>query len=158
DDNGAARQGERTYYVYDSTGRRVRKVTERPNGTLRNERIYVGGFEVYREYDGSGAETTPRRETLHVMDDKERIALVETKIDSGLRNALGRLISGPQTTIRYQFGNHLGSACLELDDSAQIVSYEEYTPYGSTSYQAVRSQTDATKRYRYTSKERDEES
>ncbi|TPW12917.1 MAG: YD repeat-containing protein, partial [Halothiobacillaceae bacterium] len=63
----------------------------------------------------------------------------------------------PQLT-RYQFGNHLGSASLELDDQAQIISYEEYTPYGSTSYQAVRSQTETPKRYRYTGKERDEES
>ena len=61
--------------------------------------------------------------------------------------------------IRYQFGNHLGSASLELDDQAQIISYEEYYPYGSTSYQAVRSQTEVSlKRYRYTGKERDEES
>ena len=59
--------------------------------------------------------------------------------------------------IRYQFGNHLGSASLELDDQAQIISYEEYTPYGSTSYQAVRSQTVTPERYRYTGKERDEE-
>ena len=47
---------------------------------------------------------------------------------------------------------------LELDDKAKIISYEEYTPYGSTSYQAVRSQTETPKRYRYTGKERDEES
>src|SRR5207342_2254614 len=59
--------------------------------------------------------------------------------------------------IRYQFGNHLGSAILELDDQAQIISYEEYFPYGSTSYQAVTSQTRVPKRYRYTGKERDEE-
>src|SRR5262249_29128689 len=59
---------------------------------------------------------------------------------------------------RYQFGNHLGSAGLELDNQAQIISYEEYSPYGSTSYQAVRRQTDTSKRYRYTGKERDEES
>ena len=64
----------------------------------------------------------------------------------------------PEQLIRYQFGNHLGSASLELDDQAQIISYEEYTPYGSTSYQAVRSQTETPKRYRYTGKERDEES
>ena len=54
--------------------------------------------------------------------------------------------------------NHLGSACLELDDAAQVISYEEYYPYGSTSYQAVRSQIETPKHYRYTGKERDEES
>ena len=39
----------------------------------------------------------------------------------------------PRQFIRYQLGNHLGSAILELDDEAQIISYEEYYPYGSTS-------------------------
>ena len=49
-------------------------------------------------------------------------------------------------------------ATLELDHESQIISYEEYYPYGSTSYQAVRRQTETPKRYRYTDKERDEES
>ena len=69
----------RTYYVYDAAGQRVRKVTERQNGTRKNERIYLGGFEVYREYDGDGIDVSLERETLHVMDDKQRIALVETR-------------------------------------------------------------------------------
>ena len=64
----------------------------------------------------------------------------------------------PAQLIRYQFGNHLGSASLELDDAGQIISYEEYYPYGSTSYQAGRSAAEVSlKRYRYTGKERDEE-
>ncbi len=54
--------------------------------------------------------------------------------------------------------NHLGTACLELDQSTDIISYEEFTPYGSTAYQAVRAGIDKNpKRYRYTGKERDEE-
>jgi RHS repeat-associated protein len=84
------------------------------------------------------------------MDDKQRIALVETRTQGS--------DPAPAQLIRYQLGNHLGSASLELDDQAQIISYEEYYPYGSTSYQAVRSQTETPKRYRYTGKERDEES
>ena len=35
---------------------------------------------------------------------------------------------------------------------------KKYTPYGSTSYQAVRIQGETPKRYRYTGKERDKES
>ena len=31
---------ETTYYVYDAGGQRVRKVTERQNGTRKDERIY----------------------------------------------------------------------------------------------------------------------
>jgi RHS repeat-associated protein len=143
--------GEKTYYVYDATGQRVRKVTERANGTKKQERIYVGGFEVYREYDGGGA--TLEREALHVMDDQRRVALVETKtIDMS-----AALNTVPNMAIRYQFDNHLGSACLELDESAAVISYEEYYPYGSTSYQAGRSVAEVSlKRYRYARKERDE--
>lgn len=139
---------ERTYYFYDSGGQRVRKVTQGANGRKRQERIYLGGFEVYHEYDQDG-EIKLGRETLHVMDDKQRVALVETK-------TIGKNIpAGP--LIRYQFGNHLGSAVLEVDEHAKIISYEEYYPYGSTSYQAVRSQIDTPKRYRFTGKERDTE-
>jgi RHS repeat-associated protein len=45
-----------------------------------------------------------------------------------------------------------------LDDGANIISYEEYYPYGGTSYQGVDKDIKAAaKRYRYTGKERDEE-
>jgi RHS repeat-associated protein len=140
---------ETTYCVYDAAGQRVRKVTERQNGTRKNERIYLGGFEVFRKYDGNGTSVSLERETLHVMDDKQRIALVETRTQ-GDDHSPGQLI-------RYQFGNHLGSASLELDAAGQMISCEEYYAYGSTSYQAVRSQTETPKRYRYTGMERDEE-
>jgi RHS repeat-associated protein len=138
---------ETTWYVYDAAGRRVRKVTESDAGVVREQRIYLGGFEVYRR-GGAGPLT---RETLHLTDDKQRFALVETRTAGDEPNVPTRLI-------RYQLGNHLGSAALVLDHQAQIISYEEYTPYGSTSYQAVRSQTETPKRYRYTGKEHDEES
>ncbi len=50
------------------------------------ERVYLGGFEIYREYGGDGLEVTLERETLHIMDDKQRIALVETKtVDASQR-------------------------------------------------------------------------
>jgi RHS repeat-associated protein len=145
--------GGTAYYVYDGGGQRVRKVIETQNGTRKQERIYLGGFEMYREYNGSGATVTLERETLHIMDDTQRIALVETQTvkDSSF-------ILHPSSLTRYQFDNHLGSASLELDAQAQIISYEEYYPYGSTSYQAVRSAAEVSlKRYRYTGKERDEE-
>lgn len=140
---------ETTYYVYDAAGERIRKVTERQSGTRKEERIYLGGFEVYRKLNGTGIAL--ERETLHVTDDTQRIALVETRTldPAGTDTA-------PQELIRYQFANHIASASLELNDQAQIISYEEYTPYGASAYQAI--QTAVPKRYRYTGKERDEES
>ena len=77
------------------------------------------------------------------MDDKQRIALVETR-------TVGDEPGVPRRLIRYQFGNHLGSASLELDDDGEVLSYEEYSPYGATTYQAVRDTRLSPKRYRYT--------
>ncbi|MDG6026916.1 MAG: hypothetical protein E3K40_09495 [Candidatus Brocadia sp.] len=145
--NGGA--GEKTFYVYDAGGQRVRKVTETQTGARKDERLYLGGFEVYRKHNGNGQTLTLERETLHVMDDKQRVALIETRT-RGTDPA-------PRQLVRYHSGNHLGSTVLELDDQAQVISYEEYHPYGSTAYQAARSQTETPKRYRYTGKERDEE-
>ena len=146
--------GGTAYYTYDAPGQRVRKVWEKSPG-LTEERIYLGGFEIFRKHGGPiGASTVMQeRETLHVMDDKQRIALVETRtLDTAGDD------QAPRQLIRYQLGNHLGSASLELDEGSRIISYEEYAPYGSSTYQAVRSLTETAKRYRYTGKERDEES
>ncbi len=143
--------GGRAFYVYDAAGQRVRKVHEH-NGSLVEERIYLGGFEIYRKRNASGLQL--ERETLHVMDDKRRIALVETKtVDAGAPST-----ALPSVLTRFQLDNHLGSASLELDEDGSIISYEEYHPYGTTSYQAGRSKAEVSlKRYRYTGKERDEE-
>lgn len=140
---------ERTFYLYDADGQRQRKVTDREAGTPRSERLYLGGIEIYRELDANGA-VTLERETLHIAAAGAPIALIETRT-AGNEEA-------PAQRIRFQYTNHLGSAVLELDGDADVLSYEEYFPYGSTAYRAVRSQTEIPKRYRYTGKERDEES
>ncbi|HEX7312612.1 MAG TPA: SpvB/TcaC N-terminal domain-containing protein [Pyrinomonadaceae bacterium] len=144
---------ETTYYSYGTDGERLRKATYSQAAAgatpgLKSERLYLGVFELYREYDGAG-NVAKERETVHVMYDKVRAALVETRT-VGIDPA-------PAQLTRYQHGNHLGSAALELDADAEVISYEEYFPYGSTSYQAVGARIETPKRYRYTGKERDEE-
>jgi RHS repeat-associated protein len=88
------------------------------------------------------------------MDDVKRIAIVETKtVDNGT------IINNPTPIQRYQLGNNIESAVLELDENASIICYEEYYPYGETSYRAGRNANEVSqKRYRYTGKEKDEES
>ena len=141
--------GGQAFNVYDAQGQRARKVWEKPGGLIE-ERLYLGGFEIYRRRQGADRF---ERETLHILHENQRIAQVETRTVDTVGND-----PGPPRLIRYQLGNHLGSATLELDQQAQIISYEEYSPYGSTTYQAVRNQTETPKRYRYSGKERDEES
>lgn len=140
---------ETTFYIYDAAGQRIRKVIERQNGTRKEERIYLGGVELYRKYNGNGQTIKLERETLHAMDGTQRVAIVETRTQGGDQT--------PARLTRYQYINHLGSTILELDAQAHVISYEEYYPYGSTSYQAVDSHIEVPKRYRYTGKERDEE-
>jgi RHS repeat-associated protein len=145
-------QPETTSYLYDFSGRRVRKVTERSNGVRKSERFYIGGFEVYREFDGTGA-VALESDALHIMDDKQRIAIVETQT---VDNCAG--IASPIAAQRCQLANHLGSANLELDEAGALITYEEYSPYGCTTYQATRGTAELSlKRYRYTGKERDQE-
>ncbi|MDD3280938.1 MAG: RHS repeat-associated core domain-containing protein [Bacteroidales bacterium] len=93
------------------------------------------------------------RNILHISDDEKRFAMIDT-----LTVENGEELDPYEVTIRYQYDNHLGSACLELDGSASIISYEEYHPFGTTSYRSGRSQTEVSlKRYKYCGKERDEE-
>ena len=140
-----------TYYVYDASGQRARKVTENGCGKRISERFYVGGFEVFREFGGS--EIALEYETLHIRDDKQRIALIETKtIEDGDPN------HAPTPEQRYQLANHQSSASVEVDEAGGLITYEEYSPYGDTTYQAATSAGELRrKRYRYTSKERDRE-
>lgn len=138
------------YFVYDAQGQRIRVVVER--GGLREERLYLGGLELFRRRVIASGALRLERETLPIMDDRRLIALVETKtVDA---DAPGTV---PETLHRYQHGNHQHSAALELDHAAAVISYEEYYPFGATSYQAGRTLAEVQrKRYRYTGREQDD--
>lgn len=141
--------GGNVYYSYDGAGERTRKVIV--NGNITEERIYLGDYEVYRRTVNGSLDT--ERETLHISDDTGRIALTDTLTVDG-----GSTSGSPLTNLRYQMSNHLGTATLELDESALVISYEEYHPFGSTSYRSGRNSAETSlKRYRYVGKERDDE-
>jgi len=134
-----------TYYRYDPNGNRVRKIAHK-TGAVTEERIYIGNYELYRKKVGGTLNT--ERETTFVSDDQKRIAIVDTR----------NVPTPVEVIIRFQYENHLGSACLELDEDAVIISYEEYHPFGTTSYRAGRNAVETSlKRYKYVGKERDEE-
>jgi RHS repeat-associated protein len=148
--SSAVNRDQQTLYRYGAGGNRTRKITQSAPNLLK-ERIYFANFEIYRERSMDG-EIITERLTNHIADGNKRIAMVDSlTIDQGHPIE-------PKTTIRYQYDNHLGSACLELDERAEIISYEEYHPFGTTSYRSGRSLTETSlKRYKYVGKERDEE-
>jgi RHS repeat-associated protein len=59
--------------------------------------------------------------------------------------------------VRYELPDHLGSAELALDQSAQVISYEEYFPFGATAFVAGNAIREVKLRdYRFCGKERDD--
>jgi RHS repeat-associated protein len=139
------------YFTYDGGGQRVRKVWLKASpGNPIDERIYIGGWETFRQRT-TGAITDPptlERETLHVMDDQRRIAMVETM-------TIGPPPNDPRC--RFQLTNLLGSSVMELDAQGNVITYEEYHPYGTTAFHSKGDPNLSDKRYRYTGKEKDEE-
>jgi RHS repeat-associated protein len=144
-----------TYYVNDTTGQRVRKVTDRETAspitaTRMKQRLYFPGFEMFHQFDVAGNSVKLERVTLQIETDSGRVADIDSRIKG--------TDEGTERLIRYQLNNHLGSSSIELDGQSRIISYEEYYPFGSSSYQGVTSMTEVPKRYRFSGKEHDSES
>ena len=135
------------FYQYDASKQRTRKRVE--HGVIE-EHIYLGGYELYRKMEAAKVEEI---ESHHLSRGPQRVLLV----DDVLSTDNVRLSTGP--FFRYQYSNHLGSACLELRDDTAIISYEEFHPYGTSAYRAVNASLEVPPKtvsiYRM---ERDEES
>jgi RHS repeat-associated protein len=106
--------------------------------------VYIDGlFEYHRLVRPSN---TVENNTLHIMDNQSRIALVrvgEAFPDDG----------APEKKVKYLLADHLGSSNVVLDETGYVINREEYYPFGETSFGSF-----ARKRYRFTGKERDEQS
>lgn len=154
---GAGQVPETTFYAYAGATERGRKATDRARPAaatprLRRDCLYLDSLEITREYAADGTPSLVR-ETLHVSDGERRIAIIETKtLDTDDRTDLDVPL------VRYQHSNQLGSILLELNDTAEVITHEEYFPFGSTSMllqsAAIRA---AAKRYRYANREKDAE-
>jgi RHS repeat-associated protein len=127
-------------YLYGADGERVKKLVRRQGGGVEVTHYLAGTVEHHR-WSGSSAGENNR---VHVMDDRQRIALVRV----GLAHPDDR---GPAVAVH--LADHLGSSTVVVDHAGQLTNREEFTPYGETSFGSY-----ARKRYRFTGKERDEES
>ena len=141
------------YYVYDSSGMRSRKVTERlVNGQVEIiEKIYLDGCELTRKRNANSGQISNEATTTHVLGEGgSRIALIH-------HIRIGARADEPTTRIRYQIGNHLGSVAMETDELGQIISYEEYFPFGGTAFLFGENKREVEhKVYRYSGKEKDD--
>ena len=128
-------------YLYDARGQRVKKFVLKQDGSVYST-VYVSSiFEHHSWGSGSSVQENIR---LHVMDNQQRIAMVR----------VGPAHPSDQApAVQFHLGDHLASSSLVIDDTGNWINREEYTPYGETTFGSF-----AQKRYRFTGKERDEES
>jgi RHS repeat-associated protein len=129
------------HYLYDSAGQRVKKLVRKQGGQVEVTHYIDAGFEHHRW--GGGGQGRGNNH-VHIMDDQQRIALALL----GTAHPDDR---GP--AVQFHFGDHLGNSNLVADSAGAFVNREEFTPYGETSFGSF-----SRKRYRFTGKERDEES
>jgi hypothetical protein len=133
------------HYLYDVAGQRVMKLVRRQGGAYEVT-VYIGVlFEHHRWREGN----RPKQNNhLHLLDNQSRIALLR----------LGDLHpddKGP--AVQYHLGDHLGSSNIVIGGADgqgnTFINREEFYPYGETSFGSF-----GRKCYRFTGKERDEES
>ncbi len=128
-------------YLYDAGGQRGKKIVRKQGGKIEIT-VYVDGiFEHHRLVQ---ADAVLENNTLHVMDSRQRVALVR----------IGAPFPGDRMpAVQIHLGDHLASSHVVVDGEGTFINREEFTPYGETSFGSF-----VRKRYRFTGKERDEES
>jgi RHS repeat-associated protein len=132
---------------------RVRKrMTTQAKGVMRTvEAIYLPGLTLRVTSSGDGKAMTVTESLEEIGSSgagniRTRCLHWETGLPTSLTNDL----------VRYGVGDRLGSIGLELDATADLISREEYYPYGGTAVWTARSQIEADRKFeRYSGKERD---
>ncbi|PEX03838.1 toxin [Bacillus cereus] len=140
---------DRESYIYDGLGMRLvkRNIRKAKNSTQTDTTVYLPGLELRTRQTGENV-----TELLHVVTVDTEIGQV-----SILHWADGTQPSGIENDqYRYSINNHLGSSMLELDMQGQIISKEEFYPFGGTAVWTTRTEVEANyKTIRYSGKELD---
>jgi RHS repeat-associated protein len=139
---GATRPSVEARYLYGADGTRVKKWV-RTSGTGEGEStVYIDGAFEHHRWKKAG-QSPKSNNYIHVFDGQGRAALVR-------RGPAAHGDAGPP--VQYHLGDHLGSSSVVVRDDGAWVNREEYFPYGETSFGGF-----ARKRYRFSGKERDEQ-
>ncbi|CAN7340557.1 hypothetical protein LJR230_001803 [Trinickia sp. LjRoot230] len=143
---------DRETYQYDCDGMRVRKrMTTQAKGVMRTvEVIYLPGLTLRVTSSGDGKAMT-------VSEKLQEISCEAGSIHARcLHWEVGQPASVTGNVMRYGTSDPINSITVELDANAELISREEYYPYGGTAVWTARGQVEAdTKFVRYSGKERD---
>jgi RHS repeat-associated protein len=127
-------------YRYDASGARVLKLVRKPGGILERV-VYVGGLERLVVDNGTDHHVY---DELHVGTEHSRL-MVWRLAD--------RQPDDQRPARCFDLADSLNSSILLVDEVGAIVNREEYSPFGATVFGGC-----ARKRYRFSGRERDEES
>lgn len=137
-------------YRYDGSSQRLLKVSVQKTKTdTQTQRVmYLPGLELRTTVSG-GKET----ENLEVITSGEA-GRAQVRVLHWTSDSRPAEIPGDQT--RYSYDNLTGSSCLELDGDGNVITMEEFYPYGGTAVWTASSAVEADyKTVRYSGKERD---
>jgi len=124
-------------YLYDASGQRVKKVVRTQDGTVRSVTYVGNSFEHLREGDV-----------------EQSLILVQDVVTRAGQWRIGPAFAGDEgPDIQYFLTDQVGCTNVVVDQSGAFIRREEFYPYGGTSFGSF-----ARARYRFTGKERDEES
>jgi RHS repeat-associated protein len=138
---GSAEPSVHVHYLYNAGGQRMKKLVRKQGGQVETT-VYID--QVFEQHTWSQDGVVRRNNHLHVMDNQNRVALVRVGDPHPKDTA---------PAVQYHLADHLGSSNLVVDGAGTWLNREEFTPYGETGFGSF-----ARKRYRFTGKERDEES
>ncbi|WP_437176865.1 RHS repeat-associated core domain-containing protein [Pseudomonas putida] len=144
---GATDDGEN--YRYDSRSQRVLKANtqQTARSTQAQRVIYLPGLELRTHTHGDTL-----KQDLQVMTVGEA-SRAQVRV---LHWQAGKPDDLPNDQLRYSYDNLLGSSALEVDGAGNLISQEEYYPFGGTAVWAARNEVEASyKTVRYSGKERD---
>ncbi|WP_233235568.1 RHS repeat domain-containing protein [Bordetella sp. LUAb4] len=139
---------DREQYAYDGSGQRVRKyassmASNQANGNWNIlDTRYLPGLEL-RGNTASGENLE-----VIVLDDGARVL--------NWAGGAGKPSDIPNLQLRYQYSDRQNSCQIETDKDGNVITQEEYYPYGGTAVLASRSNSEVKYKYiRYSGKERD---
>ena len=133
-------------YLYGADGARVKKWV-RASGLVESS-VYIGQLYEHHRWRDVGDPTRRENGQVYVRDDQMIVAVIR-RGDTHSRDG--------SPSIQHHLHDHLGSYALTVGgstaDAQTFVNREEYFAHGDTSFGSF-----GRKRYRFTGKERDEES
>jgi insecticidal toxin complex protein TccC len=136
-------------YRYDGSSQRIVKigVQKTGNSTQAQRVVYLPGLEL-RSTKSGDTETESLQVITVGVSGRAQVRVLHWET--------GRPADITNDQVRYSYDNLIGSSGLEVAGDGNLISMEEYYPYGGTAILTARSQVEADyKTIRYSGKERD---